>query len=211
MTDTETIAHAIEGDEAAHRVLYEAHYAAAFRLAYLLLQNGCDAEDVVQEAFVYLFRNLHRYDAERGSFRTWVRVVLVSRCRNKRRRRQLPMVSLEVLDATGQALVDSDPASDPVGLLERLGTRLAVWKALQQVSPGARDALILRYYEGLPYAEIAPILGCSPDAARARVAHGKVQLRRLLAAPEEEVTRERAPVRERATVRERGAIRAKAG
>jgi len=207
MTDTETIAHAIEGDEAAHRVLYEAHYAAAFRLAYLFLQNACDAEDVVQETFVYLFRNLHRYDAERGSFRTWVRVVLVSRCRNKRRRRQLHLVSLEVLDAAGQALVDSDPASDPVGLLERLGTRMAVWNALQQVSPGARDALILRYYEGLPYAEIAAILGCSPDAARARVSHGKVQLRRLLAVPEEKAARERATVRGRAMVRGRATVR----
>jgi RNA polymerase sigma factor (sigma-70 family) len=52
---------------------------------------------------------------------------------------------------------------------------------LQQVSAGARDALVLRYYEGLPYAEIAEALGCSPEAARARVAHGKTQLRRLLA------------------------------
>ena len=71
-------------------------------------------------------------------------------------------------------------------LAERLGTRQIVWESLQRISPGARDALILRYYEGLPYTEIAAALGCSPGAARARVAHGKTQLRRLLAAPEEE-------------------------
>ena len=65
----------------------------------------------------------------------------------------------------------------------------AVWDAMQQVSPGARDALVLRYYEGLPYAEIGETLGCSPEAARARVAHGKLQLRRLLQGLEEEYVR----------------------
>jgi RNA polymerase sigma-70 factor, ECF subfamily len=73
--------------------------------------------------------------------------------------------------------------------LELLGTRQVIWDALRRVSPGARDALILRYYEGLSYAEIAEVLGCSNDAARARVAHGKTQLRRLLVTSEEETAR----------------------
>ncbi len=181
MNDTDLIARAIDGEEAAQRSLYETHHAAAFRLTYLLLQNTCDAEEVVQDGFVYAFRNLERYDPDRGSFWTWLRVILVSRCRNKRRRKRLPAVSLEVLEAVGQTLADVS-ADTPEGVLERLGARRAVWEALQQVSPGARDALILRYYEGLPYKEIAEILGCSNDAARSRVVHGKTQLRQLLTA-----------------------------
>ena len=194
MSDTEKVRRAIEGDEVAQRTLYDAHYAAAFRLAYLLLQEVCDAEEVVQDAFVYLFRNLHRYDAGRGSFWAWLRVALVSRCRNKRRRRRLPLVSLDVLDAAGQAPADPAPASNPADVLELQGTRRAVWEALQQISSGARDALILRFYEGLSYAEIADVLGCSNDAARARVAHGKAQLRRLLATPEQRAAREQGDV-----------------
>jgi RNA polymerase sigma-70 factor (ECF subfamily) len=194
-SDNETIARAIEGDETAQRALYEAHYAGAFRLAYLLLQDACDAEEVAQDAFVYLFRDLRRYDPERGSFWAWLRVALVSRCRNKHRRRRLSLVSLEVLDAAGQVLADPAPASDPADALELRGTRRAVWEALQRVSSGAREALVLRFYEGLPYAEIAAALGCSAEAARARVAHGKMQLRRLLSAPEEGVVGERGDVR----------------
>ena len=194
-SDTETIARAIEGDETAQRALYEAHHAGAFRLAYLLLQDACDAEEVVQDAFVYLFRDLRRYDPERGSFWAWLRVALVSRCRNKRRRRRLSLVSLEALDAAGQVPADPAPASDPARVLELRGTRRAVWEALQQVSSGAREALVLRFYEGLPYAEMAAALGCSAEAARARVAHGKMQLRRLLSAPEEGVVGERGDVR----------------
>lgn len=197
MTDIQTIARAIDGDEAAQRTLYETHHAVAFRLAYLLLRDTCDAEEVVQDAFVYAFRNLRRYDARRGSFWVWLRVILVSRCRNKRRRKRLPCVSLDALVAAGQSVADPNPNGDPVGLLDKLGTRRAVWEALRQVSSGARDALVLRYYERLSYVEIADTLGCSNDAARSRVAHGKVQLRQLLAAPEEETTRESAsfPIR----------------
>ncbi len=195
MTDADTIARALGGDEAAQRALYEAHHAAAFRLAYLLLRDTCDAEEVVQDAFVYLFRNLQRYDPGRGSFWAWLRVVLVSRCRNKRRCQRLHLVSLEVLEAAGHTLAGTELASDPADVLEMQGTRRAVWEALQQVSPGARDALILRYYEGLSYAEVAATLGCSPDAARARVAHGKAQLRHLLAAPEEGAARDEGAIR----------------
>ncbi|MDY7079949.1 MAG: RNA polymerase sigma factor [Chloroflexota bacterium] len=193
--DVTIIARAVGGDEAAQRILYEAYHAAAFRLAYLFLQDTCDAEEVVQDAFVYVFRNLQRYDSERGSFWAWLRVTLVGRCHNKRRRKQLQVISLEVLDAAGHSLPDPGPDSDPVSLLERLGARRAVWKALQDVSPGARDALILRYYEGLSYTEIADILRCSNEAARARVAHGKTQLRRLLSESKEEVMCERSIVR----------------
>jgi RNA polymerase sigma-70 factor (ECF subfamily) len=145
---------------------------------------------VVQDGFVYIFRNLHRYDPARGSFWTWLRVALVSRCRNKRRRKQLSTVSLETLAATGQVPPDPELANDPAGALELRGAQRAMWEALQQISAGARDALVLRYYEGLPYSEIAELLGCSPDAARARVAHGKAQLKRLLTESKQGVARE---------------------
>jgi RNA polymerase sigma-70 factor (ECF subfamily) len=192
MIDAKTIACAVAGNEAAQKALYEAHHAAAFRLAYLLLQDTCDAEEVVQDAFVYVFRNLRHYDSERGSFWTWLRVVLVSRCRNKRRRKQLATVSLETLAATGQTPADPKPTHDPAGVLELRGTQQAMWEMLQQVSAGARDALVLRYYEELSYSEIAELLGCSLDAARARVAHGKV---RLLAEADEGTAREAGVVR----------------
>jgi len=189
-SEAANIASALEGDETAQRELYETHHAAAFRLAYLLLQDRLDAEEVVQDAFVYAFRNIECYDPDRASFWTWLRVILVSRCRNKRRRKRLPRISLEVLTAIGQMPADTKSAGDPAGAVERLDRRRAVWEALQQVSEGARDALILRYYEGLPYAEIAEILDCSSEAARSRVVHGKAQLRKLLTAREERLAPE---------------------
>ena len=113
-SDAETIVRATEGDEAAQRALYEAHHAAAFRLAYLLLGDAFDAEEVVQDTFVYLFRNLDRYDAGRGSFWAWLRVALVSRCRNKRRRRRLPLVSRAARPGQGQCHHDQQDTDVPL-------------------------------------------------------------------------------------------------
>lgn len=189
-SERECLIRALEGDERAQRDLYETYHGPAFRLAYLLLHHKLDVEEVVQDAFVYAFRNIGRYDPGRGSFWTWLRVILVSRCRNKRRRKRLRQVSWEVLVATCRAPADASPISDPAKALERVETRRLMWKALEQVSAGARDALVLRYYEGMAYAEIADALGCSSDAARSRVVHGKKQLRRLLTEPQTGLTRE---------------------
>ena len=93
---------------------------------------------MVQDAFVYAFRNLERYDAGQGSFWTWLRVILVSRCRNKRRRQRLPRVSLEVLKEVGLMPADPKPTSNPAHVLESSETRRMIWEALHQVSPGAR-------------------------------------------------------------------------
>jgi RNA polymerase sigma-70 factor (ECF subfamily) len=181
--EAKVVARAVRGDSAAQRTLYETYHEASFRLAYLLLRDAQDAEEVVQDAFVYALRNMDLYDPDRGAFWTWLRVILVSRCRNKRRRKRLTRVSLDVLEAAGRTPVDPKATGDPAEAVERLDTRRVVWEALQEVSPGARDALVLRYYEGLPYAEIGELLGCSSEAARSRVVHGKAQLRELLAAP----------------------------
>ena len=184
-SETSLVARAIASDEASQREIYERYHPAAGRLAYLLLRDGMDAEEAVQDAFVYALQNLERYDPGRGSLWTWLRVILVSRCRNKRRRKRLPRVSLEALNGVGEVPHDPEPSSDPASAVERWNTRREVYAALERVSEGARDALVLRYYEGLSYAEIAEILGCSNDAARSRVAHGKVQLRRLLTGQQE--------------------------
>ncbi len=180
MPECDVVALAVLGEEAAQRQLFEAHWARAYRLAFLLLSDACDAEEVAQDAFVYAFRNIARFDVARASFWGWLRVIVVSRSRNKRRRHQLATVSLDMLDAAGQPPVDRQPAHDPAQWTEDLGARQAVWVAVQKVSQGAREALVLRYYEGLPYEQIAGMLGCSPEAARARVAYAKAQIRRQL-------------------------------
>src|SRR6185295_224231 len=70
-SDGALIAQALEGDRGAFRVLVERHSRAVFRLAFRITGNESDAEDVVQEAFLRAWRQLHRYEARAG-FGTWM-------------------------------------------------------------------------------------------------------------------------------------------
>ncbi|MCZ7547377.1 MAG: sigma-70 family RNA polymerase sigma factor [Anaerolineae bacterium] len=91
------IARSLQGDEEAFAALYEACAPGVYRLAYGVLLHVQDAEEVVQDVFVYVYRNRDKFDPARGAFQTWLYTITISRCRNKRRRKWLPTVMLSQL------------------------------------------------------------------------------------------------------------------
>lgn len=175
------IERALAGDEAAARELHDTHYPAVLRLAYMLLQNLQDAEDAVQDAFIYAFEHLARYDPERAVFATWLKIIVTSRCRDiQRRHRRVKWLSLQALMETGHEPEDESPGRQPDVVLELVGVRQVVWEALEQVPPKSRQALILRYFSGLSYPEMALALDCPVSTAKSRVAYGLQKLALLL-------------------------------
>jgi len=174
------IEHALAGDEAAARKLHETHYPAVLRLALLLLQNLQDAEDATQDAFVYAFQHLARYDPERSAFATWLKIIVTSRCRDLQRRRRFQWLSLQSLLEAGREPEDETPTHQPDVVLELVGAQQVVWEALKQVPRKSRQALILRYFGTLSYPEMAQALGCPVSTAKSRVAYGLRTLARLL-------------------------------
>jgi RNA polymerase sigma-70 factor (ECF subfamily) len=174
------IERALAGDEPAARQLHDDHYPAVLRLAYMLLQNLQDAEDTTQEAFIYAFKNLDRYDPERASFATWLKVIITSRCRDLQRKRRFKWLSLQEWLEAGREPEDETDAHQPDVALELVGMQQMVWEALNQVSRKSRQALILRYFGGLSYPEMAQALGCAVSTAKSRVAYGHQTLARLL-------------------------------
>lgn len=156
------------GDQAAFQALYELVGASIYRLAYSILLDKHDAEDVVQETFVYAFRNLRRYDPGRGAFKTWLYTIAVSRCRNARRRKWLPTVQLSQLLGQGSEPVDPDDYG-PEGAAARAGIMVALEAALGTLSPRLRESVALRYGQGLTYREMADVLGIPQKTAESRV------------------------------------------
>jgi RNA polymerase sigma-70 factor (ECF subfamily) len=147
----------------------------------MLLQNLQDAEDAVQDAFIYAFEHLDRYDPERAVFATWLKIIVTSRCRDiQRRHRRIKWLSLQALIETGREPVDESPGRQPEVVLELVGVRQVVWEALEQVPPKSRQALILRYFAGLSYPEMALALDCPVSTAKSRVAYGIQKLALLL-------------------------------
>ena len=171
------IARCLQGSQLAYAELYDYFAAGTYRLCHSLLLNEQDAEDVMQEAFVYAFKNLHRYDREKASFKTWLYTIAVSRCRNTYRRKRFPTVNL------GQVLQMSLPApvsETPEASLARRNAEDALVQAIADLSPRLREAVLLRYGHGLTYREIAGVMDCPQKTAESRVRLAHDRLRKTL-------------------------------
>jgi RNA polymerase sigma-70 factor, ECF subfamily len=168
------IARCLKGEQTAFQDLYEKFAAGAYRLCYGLLLNKEDAEDVMQESFVYAFKNLRHFDAQRASFKTWLYTIAVSRCRNTYRRKRPVVIDLGQLFQLDVAAPQDEA---PEAAVTRSAARDAVDAALVDLSPVLREAVILRYGHGLTYREIADVMGCPQKTAesRVRLAHEKLR------------------------------------
>lgn len=170
------IARCLQGDQAGYAQLYELYAPLIYRLCYSLLLNRQDAEDVMQEAFVYAFRCLHRYDPARAAFKTWLYTIALSRCRNVYRRKHSLLSLLLLPDVPA-------PKSDgPEAALSKKDAQTALEAALKSLPPPLRESVILRYGHGLTYREMAAVIGCPQKTAESRVRLAHDRLRKLLQA-----------------------------
>lgn len=165
----------LEGDQAGYASLYETCAPMIYRLCYGLLMNRQDAEDVMQEAFTYAFKNLKRYDAKKASFKTWLYTIALSRCRNSYRRKGwFGLVSLLSPD------FPAPRSESPDARLVESDAQAEVQAALSALTPRLREAVVLRYGHDLTYREIAEVIGCPQKTAESRVRLAHERLRRLL-------------------------------
>ncbi len=171
------ITRCLQGDQTGYADLYDHFAAGAYRLCYSLLMNQQDAEDILQDTFVYAFRNLARYDNTRAAFKTWLYTIAVSRCRNTYRRKRFPTVDItQVL----HLYIPGPSSENPEAQLAQRNAADAIQVALTGLSPRLREAIVLRYGHGLTYREIAEVMGCPAKTAESRVRLGHERLRGLL-------------------------------
>jgi RNA polymerase sigma-70 factor (ECF subfamily) len=168
-----------DGDERAAERLYNYYRDSTFRLAYGVLGNSEDAEEAAQDALTYALVNIHNYNVERGSFSTWLHTITVSRCRDRQRRKRLPLVALAEWLGFGRDIATPMPGPEQHAI--QAETHSAVWHAVQSDSPILREAVRLRYWADHTYREIGEILGCPVPTAQSRVRLAYKQLRQSLA------------------------------
>jgi RNA polymerase sigma-70 factor (ECF subfamily) len=161
MTEEALVARAVEGDVDAYAALAERYYGSCARIARRMLRNDADAEDVVQDTFLRAFRAIHRFDKGRV-FRVWLFTILVNPCRTaatSRKRRQFRFSNDEIA-------IDRASDARPTGVIEETS---AVTAAVDTLDPLLREAFLLKYVEGLEYAEMATITGAGISALKMRV------------------------------------------
>jgi RNA polymerase sigma-70 factor, ECF subfamily len=166
------------GDERAAEAIYAQHRNPTFGLAYAILGDSGDAEEVAQEALVYALTHIKQFDPQRSRFTTWLHMITVSRCRNQLRRRKWHALRLLTSLSEEHAAIDTTPGPEPRAA--RSGLDREVQAAIQRLSPPLREAVVLRYWSDYTYQEMAVILNCSLRTAQSRVRLAHERLRTSL-------------------------------
>ncbi|MGH7541700.1 MAG: sigma-70 family RNA polymerase sigma factor [Gemmatimonadota bacterium] len=166
------------GDEGAFRELFSRHAALAHALAHRLVRQTHLAEEIVQEAFLALWRSPERYDRSKGSVRSWLmgavhhRAVDAVRREESQRRRATAASALRV--------VMDDPADELVVAIDRPREQELVRKALDELPDEQRDVIASMYFEGLSQTQIAQQTGLPLGTVKSRTLLGMRRLRGLL-------------------------------
>lgn len=174
MPDAELVVRARAGDAGALRDLVERYYDACWRYAYRMLGDRADAEDAAQETFLRALAALATYE-ERSQFREWLFTILVNQCRNalvSRARRERRFVSSDEFPVQEHGLRAAEP---PAMADDELA------QAVARLEPEQREALLLRFGEGMDYAQMSLATGASQSALKMRVKRGCDRLRGMLA------------------------------
>ncbi len=173
--DSRLIRRAQEGDVEAFGVLVKHYQTRIFNLAFRMTGSQTDAADLAQETFVRAFQSMGSYRSQRP-FYPWLYAVSLNLVRNHLKRRRL------IRFIEGSPLLDQTPSDGdtPETALARRESGRAVQAGLMKLPFRLRAAVVLRYYQDLPFREIAEILGTSQGAVKQRVYRGLEKLREIL-------------------------------
>lgn len=172
-------------EPAAFEVIYDRHGNAAFSLAYRMCGTRGLAEDVVQEAFLSIWRSGARYDRRRGSVRTWVLGITHHRAIDALRRG----IVQERHRASDEGIDERFEAAERTDLeVARREEALAVRGALEELPNEQRRAIELAYFGGFTQSEIAEMLGVPIGTIKGRMRLGLEKMRGRLDASAEVVS-----------------------
>jgi RNA polymerase sigma-70 factor, ECF subfamily len=180
--DRALIQRAQAGDTAAFRELVERHQRRAFAIAFALVKDEQDAREVVQEAFIRVYRGLGQFHGG-SSFFTWlyriVKNLAIDVIRKPSRRETELDESLELTDVGDAPLARIDGA-DPIDAVHRGELRLRIEAALAELPAYHRGVIVMREVQGMSYEEMAEAMGVSKGTIMSRLFHARRKLQAAL-------------------------------
>ncbi|HEU4603986.1 MAG TPA: RNA polymerase sigma factor [Steroidobacteraceae bacterium] len=172
----DTLRAAIAGDRQAHAAIYKAYQRPLYNLIRRLIPRAAVADELFQDTFVEILRNIHSYSGE-GSFAGWVRSVAVNKClmylRSPWHRALLQFEGRED-ESSLRSLFDTR-ASDPA-----YETQQALQQALSVLPTLSRAVVWLHDVEGYTHGEIGRMLNRTPSFSKSQLARAHARLREML-------------------------------
>lgn len=176
-TDADLVATVIGGDHGAFEVLVRRHNQRMYRAARAVTRSDVDAEDVLQQAWLNVYRNLSHFRGD-ASFSTWVTRIAVHEAISVNRKR--PVIA-EVVDAPSDVT--------PVTEIDRAQLGAVLEQCLAQIPQGNREVMVLRDVLELDTAETAELLGLTPEAVRVRLHRARAAIATVLTDLTQEIYR----------------------
>jgi RNA polymerase sigma-70 factor, ECF subfamily len=169
-----------DGEPRALEVIFDRHGDRAYSLAYRMCGQRTVAEDVVQEAFLSLWRSGTRYDAARGSVRSWVLTAVRNRAIDAFRRESVT-TSRDVADEEATARLPAEERTESE--VERREDARRIRAALGELPHEQRQVIELAYFGGFSHSEIAGMLGLPAGTVKGRMRLGLTKMRSALGDP----------------------------
>jgi len=176
-TDKALIRRAREGDDAAWLEIVSQHQEAVFRLAYLMLGNADDAEDVAQEVFIKAMKHLGRFDDERP---LWPWLLQITRNTARNRYRGMSRYREALSKVWLRQTVQPSPLVEDAHAAQARSQRL--WQAIRQMKTQDQEVIYLRYFLEIPVAEAAEILGTAEGTVKSRLSRALGRLKDVIEA-----------------------------
>jgi RNA polymerase sigma-70 factor (ECF subfamily) len=156
---------ALKGDRLAFMRLVEVYQRPVYNLCYRMLGDSAEAEDAAQETFIRAYTKLNTYQSDR-KFSSWLFSIASHYCIDRIRQRRYQVVSWDDLPPW-HSLAADEPEPEEATLAREARDRLHA--LLESLPPDYRAAIILRYWQDMPYEEIADSLNTSVSAIKSRL------------------------------------------
>lgn len=168
-TDEVLLREFLAGKTDAFDTLMKRHEDKIFALASRMTGNRHDALDATQEAFISAFRNAHRFKGD-SAFSTWLYRIAINACTDllRRKQRQFPVEDVEAGGRSPQT-----PGED-------VPLRIDLQRALAELTPDHREAVVMHDIGGYPYEDIAAITGVQLGTVKSRISRGRKKLAETL-------------------------------
>lgn len=178
MTEVELILSARSGNPNAFTGIVEAYQKPVYSLCYRMMGNAVEAEDAVQETFLRAFTQLQRYDLAR-SFKTWLFAIASHHCIDRLRRRRVQYLPIDDEPLLiHPALWEKQPGPEESAL--RREENLRIQTLLAGLAPESRSAVVMHYWQGLSYEEIALATNTTVSAVKSRLHRARLSLGQML-------------------------------
>lgn len=186
--DTALVKSCLDGQTQAYGALVEKYSARIINLAYGMMGDRHEAEDIAQEAFVRAYKALPRFE-RKAKFSSWLYQIALNLCRDRLKARSRHAKSAEEETLEG---LDADPRDEATQAILQVELSDKMREAINDLPVLYRESFVLRHLQGLDYADVAAITQVPADTVRVRAYRAREMLRQSLAKSVDTFWREKA-------------------